>query len=408
MDGTDDRILTQRLDAVRTKLATHGHDALIVYARGSSAAFGSKSHGYMRYLCDWDTYYSPGVILIVTPEGPPAFITSDIFLQKLTQELRPHDTIIFSPLPALAETVHSVLREREKSPGRPIRSIACLGRAEAPAPFWEGFAAGLAPGAGVHDFEPHLAEDLAVKDAAQYALHQKAAAICDGMFAELDRLVPAGLSEWHLRTALEKTAKDAGCEHVLIWTAVGPVTKTLHFYREDSTRVPQQGDQVLCGIYALYRGHWGHGIRMGSFAKPTDAMLRGYDAVLAMEEAGIAALQPGQNLYGVNDAMEEVFNRLYPGPRDDIFRFRTAHGLGHFSEDPLTTDPFQQPYFPGQSMASPENAVLEIREGMLLELHPNVFQRGVTGAAIGDMVYVGPNGPELMLKFPREFRRWGE
>ena len=406
MAGTEQAVLEQRMASVETKLAELGFDALAVYARGSGSAFGSKSHGYMRYLRDWDTYYSPGVVLVLAPGRPRTLITSDIFLKKLTeQHLFPGEAIVYSPLPDMAGTVLRILGDLAAAGGRPVTRLAWLGRSETPAPFWETLKEGLHPGAEIRDFEEHLAMDLAVKDAGQLALHREAAAICDAMYEELDRLVPRGLSAWHLRSAMEKTARDAGAEHCLIWLTVAPVAESCHFYREDSARVPQPGDQVLCGIYTLYRGHWGHGIRMGSYGEATPAMLRAYDTVREMQEAALAALVPGSNLYAVNQAFEAVFARRFPGPREDIFRFRAAHGLGHFSEDPLTTDPFQHAYAP--AVPVPPDAFLEILPGMLFELHPNYFQAGVAGAALGDMVYVGNNGPELLLRFPREFRNWG-
>lgn len=407
MNGTENAVLEQRMAAATASAADLGFDALVVYARGSGAAFGSKSHGYMRYLRDWDTYYSPGALVLV-PGQPRALVTSDIFLHKLTQKsLIPGENALFAPLPEMGAAVARVLREA--LPGRTALNIAYLGRTETPVPFWEGFISGLGPDTAVEDFEPHLSLALAVKDTGQYALHRRAAAICDSMFGELDRLARSGLSTWHLRAAMEKTARDAGAEHALIWLTVAPVAESCHFYREDSTRAPQPGDQILCGIYALYRGHWGHGIRMGSLGPGTPAMLRAYAVVREMQDAGMAALRPGEDLHGVNDAMEAVFARHFPDGGKSVFRFRAAHGLGHFSEDPLTTDPFQHGYIPAAPQAK---TPIPIRRGMLFELHPNCFPTssahgGAEGAALGDMVHVGENGPELLLQFPREFRNWG-
>ena len=407
MNGTENTVLEQRMAAATATAEELGFDALVVYARGSGAAFGSKSHGYMRYLRDWDTYYSPGVLVLV-PGKARTLVTSDIFLHKLTRKsLLPGESALFAPLPEMGEAVARVLREAAH-PRKTAWNIAYLGRAETPVPFWESFTSGLGPDMATEDFEPHLSLALAVKDAGQYALHRRAAGICDAMFAELDRLARSGLDTWHLRAAMEKTARDAGAEHALIWLTVAPVAESCHFYREDSTRVPQRGDQILCGIYTLYRGHWGHGIRMGSLGPGTPAMLRAYAVVRDMQDAGIAALRPGEDLHGVNDAMEAVFARHVPDGETSVFRFRAAHGLGHFSEDPLTTDPFQHGYIP----AAPQpKTPIPISRGMLFELHPNCFptdasQNGA-GAALGDMVYLGENGPELLLQFPREFRNWG-
>ena len=403
MGGISKTAFANRMHNACCKLVEEGFDALVVYARGSTAAFGSKSHGYMRYLVDWDTYYSPGV-LVLAPGRAPVCITSDVFLQKLSQDsAHPCEDVRFAPLADLAQAVSAVLREQAAAMGRAVQNIAFIGKTETPVPFWELFAGSLEAGSTITDFERAFDLELAVKDAEQYALHKQAAAVCDAMYAELDRSMYSGKSIWHLRAVMEKTARDAGAEHVLIWLTVAPVAASCFFYREDSTYVPQIGDQVLCGIYVLLYGHWGHGIRMGSCGQPTKAMLQGYDIVREMQDEAVKNLRPGADLQRVNAAMEDVFARHFP-EETGIFRFRAAHGLGHFSEDPLTTDPFRHSYAPGVVTETP---FIEIRKGMLFEVHPNYFQAGVTGAALGDMVYLSDTGPTFTLQFPREFRQWG-
>ena len=124
-----------------------------------------------------------------------------------------------------------------------------------------------------------------------------------------------------------------------------------------------------------------------------------------MENAGLDALKPGGNLYDVNRAFERVFGRHFSlEEQQGIFRFRAAHGLGHSYEDPIASAPFPQPY--AAALKDDPEAFLEIRPGMLFEFHPNYFRKGVAGGAVGDMVYVGETGPELLIAFPRQHIRW--
>lgn len=113
---------------------------------------------------------------------------------------------------------------------------------------------------------------------------------------------------------------------------------------------------------------------------------------------------PGGNLYDVHHAFERVYRKHF-SERDDagVFRFRAAHGLGHSYEDPITSVPFPQPY---TAHRIEPDAFLEIRPGMLFEFHPNFFQKGVAGGAVGDMIHVGEHGNEIMTAFPRQSIRW--
>ena len=183
------------------------------------------------------------------------------------------------------------------------------------------------------------------------------------------------------------------------------------------------GDQVLVGIYLLYHGHWAHALRMGTYGAPSPAQQRAFDIVLEMENAGMEALRPGANLYDVHRAFERGYCSRFTEQDDaSMFRFRAAHGLGHSYEDPIVGMPFPQPYQDnscsvdgfvefGCQRHSPVNnpsadKFLEVKPGMLFEFHPNFFQKGVAGAATGDMIYVGEKGTEIMTSFPRENIRW--
>lgn len=404
MNAADAAVYKARLAATAEKLREARFDVLIVYARGSVAAFGSKSHGYMRHLCGWDTGHTAGV-LTLGPDAAPTRFTSDVFLKKMAEETGSSEDVRFAPIPAMpAAVLKAVADVAAKTRERPPR-IAYIGRSETPSPFMDELRAGLPDGASIHDFESALDMDVAIKDEGRIALHRAAAVICDDAFAELDRLATTRIPAYRLQSAMEKTTRDAGAEHSLIWLSVAPAVGYCRFLHEAGQNAPQPGDQILCGIYVLHKGCWGHAVRMGVLGEPTKTMLDAYDVVRTIEDAAFDVLRPGNNLYDVNRLMEERFFRFFPeDTRRDVFRFRMAHGLGRFSEDPLTTNPFQHAYLTDDTV---QEGSLEIKPGMLFELHPNFFRRNVVGAALGDMVLITPDGPEYMTRFPRDFTLWG-
>lgn len=124
-----------------------------------------------------------------------------------------------------------------------------------------------------------------------------------------------------------------------------------------------------------------------------------------MQEEAISLLAPGKNLHDVQKAFKNVIaGHFSENERTELFQFRSAHGLGHSYEDPVTSLPFPQDYL---APAENKDAFMEIVPGMLFELHPNYFQKGVAGGCIGDMAYITEKGPVLLNTFPRQFIRWG-
>ncbi len=395
----DRRVLRQRMDATMRKLKDNGCDALVLYAPGSTLGNGTQAHGYMRFLCDWDGYNTPSV-LVLFPDGDPVLFTTNIFLYKMCDYGLWMRDVRFHAVPALGGAVAALLAEKAGK----VKKLAYIGKGETPVPFWEALTASL-DGAEIMPFEPLLDTERVVKDAMQITMHRRAAEICDAMFQELYRQIGNGKPVYQIQAALDYVAKSAGAEFVQTWLTVSPAADYCHFRREECQRVPQKGDQVILGIYLYNQGHWGHAIRMGGYGKPRPEHLRAFDIVLEMQEEALKRLIPGRNLYDVQKGFKNVVAKHFSEEeRKTLFQFRSAHGLGHSYEDPLTSLPFPQDYL---TSAEKPDAFMEIVPGMLFELHPNVFQKGVAGGCLGDMAYITDKGPVLLNTFPREFIHWG-
>ncbi len=396
----DETTLKRRIADVERSLIEAGLSALVVFGNGSALGSGSRSHGYLRYLCNWDGHNTPSVLILV-PGRQPRLLTPNIFLKFLGGELMWFEDVHFVKPPAFGAATRDALEES----GLIRKRIGIVGHDEMTVPVWGGFTKELSEVEWV-DFTPEIDRRRIVKDSLQLAFHRRAAEICDAIFETLSRQVRSGQKTYQIQAEMERTAKLAGAEYVLTWLTIRPIADYSRFYKEECLRVPQRGDQVLAGIYLIYDGHWGHAIRMGTYGKPTSGHRQIFDIALEMEEAGLATLRPGGNLYDVNAAFEAVLERHYPNPRQQgVFCFRAAHGLGHSYEDPISSQPFPQPY-DDTTPPSAADAFLEIKEGMLFEFHPNLFVPNVAGAAIGDMVAVTSGTPEIMTHFPRQLIEW--
>lgn len=390
-------VFRERIANVERTLAAEGLAGLVVYATGSALGPSSRTHGYMRYLCDWDSHHAPS-LLILKFGGKATLLVPNIFMVFLAEQYHWIEDVRFVKVPDLAQIAASVLAAEDLSRA----PLGIVGRNEMPAPVWEALAERL-PAVEWRDATPALDRLRLTKDAAQMAMHQRAAEICDEMFATLAREIHTPKPAYHLQADMERTARYAGCEYCMTWLTAMPKADYSRFFKEECQRVPQRGDQVFAGIYLIYEGHWGHAIRGGTLGPANDAQRRVYGVAREMENAMLERLAPGSDLHDVQAAAERVLLRHYPGEAAaNIFRFRHGHALGLSYEDPVASLAFPQLYDDPPS----ERRALEVTPGMLFEFHPNLFVPDVAGGVVGDMVAVTQSGPRMLTAYPRELIEW--
>lgn len=389
--------LRQRLENLGTLCADQKISATVVYGRGSNIGPASKSHGYMRYFFDWDGHQNDSV-LVLRPGHAPTLLVTGIFSTFFSERYHWITDVHFVRPPHLGAKITELCQPLVASGGR----IGLLGAAEMPVSLWQPLNEGLSKVEFVH-LESQVDEWRVVKDEHQMAKHRAAAQVCDHLFDTLRKEIKTPRPAFQLQAELERVARYAGAEFCMTWLTVGPQADYCRFYKEECMRVPQEGDQVLLGIYLLLDGHWGHAIRSGTMGAPTAPQQKAYDAAHEMWESMLAALGPGRDLASVHNAAEDVITARFPENHEKIFRFRHGHGLGHTYEDPVVSLAFPQSYDVGAKPIS-----MNAQPGMLFEIHPNLFVPELGGSAIGDMVVVTPTGHDILTSYPREHLNWQE
>lgn len=392
----DQTTLKKRVSDIENALREKELEALVIYANGSALGSASKMHGYMRYLVNFDGH-NTAAILILRPGHEPSLIssTNPFNLRILFTDLLWFKDIRKIKGPAMGQEVVSILGERRGS-GR--RRVGYIGLAETPVPVWASIEKGL-PGVEWVDFAPEFDKRRVQKDELQLAFHRRAAEICDAIFQTVQREVRKGHKGYQLQAAMEHTARYEGAEYCLSWLTIGPKADYSRFYKEECLRVPQEGDQVLPGIYLTYDGHWGHAIRTGTVGKPTADQRKVYEIVREMYETFLSRLKPGEDLVEAVAAIDRVVYKYYR--EEEVDRARPGHGLGFSYEDPVVTGAFFHPWeFKSRPAAGTHR--IELKPGMLMELHPNLYVPNVAGAMIGDMVAVTETGYEILTEYPRD------
>jgi Xaa-Pro dipeptidase len=392
----DQVTLKGRVKEIESALKEQGLEALVVYANGSALGAASKMHGYIRYLVNFDSHntsailvvrpgHDPSLILSINPRHQGAIIRNFLWFKDVRK----------TKAPLMGHEVVQILAQAA-APAK--RRIGYIGLTETTVPVWTAIEKGL-PGVEWVDFAPEFDKHRIQKDPLQLAFHRRAAEICDAIFQTVQRKVRAGLKSYQLQAEMEYTARYEGAEYCLPWLTVAPKADYSRFYKEECLRVPQEGDQVLPGIYLTYDGHWGHAIRTGTVGEPTDDQRKIYEIVREMYEAFLERLKPGEDLREAVSATDRVVYKYYR--EEEVDRARPGHGLGFSYEDPIVTGAFFHPW-EFKNRPPPGTNPIEAKPGMLMELHPNLYIPNVAGAMIGDMVAVTDSGYEILTEYPRD------
>ena len=393
-------VFKERISQVVERFRKDDLKGLVVYATGSSLGFGSRTHGYLRFLCDWDAL-NLAAVLILLPEKDPILLVPARSPQLFARETMWFDDIRSVPLhkfgKEIVSTLKPLLTDRDK--------MGYIGRAETPAPLFETLQEGLER---IEWLEAnHIIDELrTVKDDLAIDFHRHAAEICDEMFQVFKREIRKGKKVYQLQADLEYVARFAGCEYASTFLSTGPVVDRPRYAKQECSQVPQNGDQVLLSLFVMYDGHWGHAIRTGTIGKPSMPQQRAFDIVHEMQEAALDRTKPEMDMDEIWKASDRVLSKYYPNARDsDWYWLKTGHSLGLDYSDPILSDQFPNPYTQGKGLKKKDlrnDSLIRVQPGMLFEIHPNIFIPGVAAGAIGDMVLVTEKGHEILNHFPRE------
>lgn len=393
-------VFKNRIKQAVEKTQEEKMSGLVVYSTGSSLGFSSRTHGYCRFLCDWDARTQAGV-LILLPKRDPVLLVPGRSPQLFAKEIMWFDDIRAIPQDEfggeIVATLKPILSGGEK--------IGFIGRSETPVPVFDALRDGLE---GVELVEAnHIVDKLRiVKDSLAIDFHRRSAEICDAMFETLEREIRSGKRVYQIQADLEYTAKFGGCEYASTFMSVGSVADRPRYAKKECSQIPKERDQVLLSLFVLKDGHWGHAIRTGTIGRPNRAQEKAFEIALEMQDAALSRLTPGTHLDKVWKASEKVLTRYYPNARNlDWYWLKTGHSLGLDYSDPILSAVFPNPYAMGKrsnGQDAQDGSSIRILPGMLFELHPNIFIPGEATAAIGDMVLATETGHEILDRFPRE------
>ena len=388
---------TARRKAAMAACRELGLETILIFAPGSSPGMNTQAQGYMSYLAGWDAIDTPSVLVLRAGLRPWLLVASHHKWMMASETLEGVDIAWGTGAQFAAEIATTLAPGGED--GAPI---GICGWDEMPARVWREIETVLADRQPI-DVAPSLAALRRVKDAAQIALHEKGAALCDRMFAGLAEMHVAGRLTHDIKAEMELVARREGVEYVGAWMTAGDSPDYSRYYAPENHQVARAGEYLLGGVMLVMDGVWAHAVR--SFhVGPFDGR-RGeiQDAVVDFQRRVVDAMVPGRDLAHV---IAEAYGRL-----DDLYRgvgmkdvrmLRLGHGLGCSYSEPGVSEPFP-PSFQGLEDVAPGTEAVILEPGMVFEIHP-IFMFEGGGAAVGDMVLIEDEGARFLTAFPRSLR----
>lgn len=157
-------------------------------------------------------------------------------------------------------------------------------------------------------------------------------------------------------------------------------------HHDSDTTVLKKGDPVIIDVGVKLGDYCADMTRTVFMGQPTDEMRKVYALVKAANEAGRAAVRPGEPMKNFDRAARAVIEAGGYGP---YFTHRTGHGIG-----------LEVHEYPDNSASSEIIA----RPGMTFSVEPGVYLPGRFGVRIEDLVVVTQDGCETLNALERDLR----
>lgn len=187
-----------------------------------------------------------------------------------------------------------------------------------------------------------------------------------------------------LYTAIAKKLGAQGCSFPPL-ICFGANAAEPHHDTDDVARL-RKGDAVIIDVGVKLEDYCADMTRTVFFGAPSEEQRKVYEIVKAANEAGRAAVRPGQPMKNFDRAARAVIEAAGYGP---YFTHRTGHGIG-----------LEVHEFPDNSAVSETIA----QPGMVFSVEPGVYLPGRFGVRIEDLVAVTEDGCEALNHLERELR----
>jgi Xaa-Pro aminopeptidase len=355
--------MSHPLDGVRSQLAAHGVDVLVL--RPSSD---------FRYVTGWSGTATRPMFIVVTPDGPPVLVGDpgpaghDVQRSGLP-ELQIVPAGGATAAYAMVGSMIPPMSRVGVDPNMPARELLALQER-------------LRPGTLLASAAPLLSPLRQRKTTQEVAALEQAAIVADRVIVAAHELTWSGATEYEMARRLNLLLMEAGHADVAsVLVAAGENSADpLHL---PSDRVINPGDVVLLHVGGRHAGYFSRTARMIVVAEPPEDFEAMYSVVIAAHNAACEAVRPGITAAAIHAIAREVISESGYGA---FSSHRSGQGIGLDDDEP--------PYL------MPEDDTV-LGAGMTLSIEPAIHLPGLYGAHIEDVVVCTELGSRRLNQTPR-------
>lgn len=223
-----------------------------------------------------------------------------------------------------------------------------------------------------------------LKDAGELDAIARAAAITDAAFDHVLGVIRPGLREIDVALALEVFMRTNGSDGLAFVPIVASGPNSSKPHAGISTRQIGVGDLLTMDFGARVDGYCSDMTRTVVVGRADDEQRRVYEAVLAANEAGHAAVRAGVAARAVDAAARDLLTGLKMG---EYFGHSLGHGVGLEIHE-----------LPRLSTRSDDI----LRTGAVVTIEPGVYMPGFGGVRIEDLVVVEEGGARSLSHAPKQ------
>ncbi len=223
-----------------------------------------------------------------------------------------------------------------------------------------------------------------VKEAKEIAALRKAAHLTWLGYKEVITHLKQGVSEEELAFIFEIFCRKNGASGLSFEPIIAFGENSAYPHHRAGKKRLEEGEVVLVDVGAVVDQYHGDMTRIHYFGKADPRIVRLEEVVKRAKEKAIAHVKPGVRAGELDQMVRDEFDRANVKP---LYTHSLGHGVG------LETHEFPRIRFDGED----KEVVLE--EGMVFTIEPGLYQAGVGGIRLEDMILVTRSGFENLSSF---------
>jgi Xaa-Pro aminopeptidase len=224
-----------------------------------------------------------------------------------------------------------------------------------------------------------------VKDAAEIARMERAAAIADAALFDTLPLMSQGVTEEHFALELDTAMRRHGAESTAFETIVAAGENSAKPHHHPGGRTIAKGDPVVVDFGATFEGYRSDMTRTFCVNEdPTGELARIFNVVQTSQAAGAQSVKPGVSVKEVDDVCRRI---IADAGWADRFEHGTGHGVGLDIHEAPTVSQL------GTAILAP---------GFVVTVEPGVYVPGHGGVRVEDTLVVTEDGARALTRFTKD------